>query len=80
MSPELLFHNANVVPMTGRRERAGAFAVDEGRIVAIGTDVDLNPMGPLARQTVDLNGATVLPGLIDTHVHLVRTGLSMLGP
>jgi predicted amidohydrolase YtcJ len=80
MSPELLFFNANVVPMSGPRDRASAFAVEDGRIVAVGANVDLLPMRPLARVSLDLHGATVLPGLIDTHVHLIRTGLSMLGP
>src|ERR1051326_6779152 len=80
MAPESLFYNACVVPMTGPSDRAGAFAVTEGRITAIGSDAELRPLASSARSVVDLRGATVLPGLIDTHVHLVRTGLSLLGP
>ena len=80
MTPERLFHNGNLVPMTGPSDRATAFAVEDGRITAIGSDADLLPLAAQACEAVDLRGATVLPGLIDTHVHLVRTGLAMLGP
>lgn len=76
--PEFVFHNANVIPMTGPDARASAFAVEDGRITAVGTDAEL--LASDAREVVDLRGATVLPGLIDTHVHLVRTGLALIGP
>jgi predicted amidohydrolase YtcJ len=80
VTPEWLFYNGNVVPMTGPADRATAFAVVDGRLTAVGSDADLRPLASIARTAVDLRGATVLPGLIDTHVHLVRTGLAMLGP
>jgi predicted amidohydrolase YtcJ len=80
VSPEWLFYNGNVVPMTGPTVRHTAFAVADGRVIATGSDSDLRPLISTAHTAVDLRGATVLPGLIDTHVHLVRTGLAMLGP
>jgi len=48
----------------------GALAVDAfGRIAGIGDDAELAAAFPQARQ-IDLGGATVLPGLIDSHAHL----------
>jgi predicted amidohydrolase YtcJ len=80
VNAELVFHNANVIPMTGLANRAQAVAVADGRVIAVGTNAELEPLRRDAPTVVDLAGQTLLPGLIDTHVHLVRTGLSMLGP
>ncbi|HUR06617.1 MAG TPA: amidohydrolase [Nonomuraea sp.] len=77
---EIVFHGGTVIPMTGPEERAQSIAIDQGRIVAIGSDEELQPLRAKAAAEVDLRGASVIPGLIDTHVHLVRTGLSMIGP
>jgi imidazolonepropionase-like amidohydrolase len=45
----------------------GAVVVEEGRIVSVGPSRDL----PTAAEVVDLGDATLMPGLIDAHVHLV---------
>ena len=55
-------------------EGAGAFAVREGRFVYVGTrEGALALCGP-ATLVLDLGAATVLPGLIDAHVHLIPLG------
>jgi predicted amidohydrolase YtcJ len=49
-----------------------AVAVGDGRVVAVGSDADLEQLaGPGTRRT-DLRGATVWPGFIDTHIHLEK--------
>ena len=49
---------------------ATALVVRDGRIVACGSDADMRSMAGAAADVVDLQGATVLPGLVDTHPHL----------
>jgi predicted amidohydrolase YtcJ len=53
-----------------------ALAIREGRILAVGRSADIrNLAGPRTR-TIDLNGRTVIPGLIDSHMHATRAALS----
>jgi predicted amidohydrolase YtcJ len=72
----LAIYNANLITMDPRQPRAGALAVREGRIAAVGSWEDVAPHTegfPL----LDLAGRTVLPGLIDTHAHFLWTALSL---
>jgi len=56
--------------VSGSGERPGAVALRDGRIVA----VDRDDAMPEAREVVDATGLYVLPGVIDTHVHLRDPG------
>ena len=49
-------------------------AVADGIVVATGTNADVRAQFPGARE-VNLLGQTVIPGLIDAHVHLLGLGL-----
>lgn len=67
--------NANVITCDTRGSVAGAVAIDAGRVVAVGDeDGVLSHAGARARR-VDLQGATVLPGFVDTHPHLMHFGV-----
>jgi predicted amidohydrolase YtcJ len=57
--------------------RATAIAISHGRIVAVGSDDDVKNISLPGAQAINLDGAFVLPGLIDAHVHLEWTGLAM---
>lgn len=53
-----------------------ALAVRDGRIVAVGTDAEIADLSGPNTITASLEGRRVVPGLIDSHVHAVRAGLS----
>ncbi|MEI8150986.1 MAG: amidohydrolase [Hyphomicrobiales bacterium] len=55
---------------------AEALAVRGGRIAAIGTTGDIRALAGAATRIIDLGGRTVIPGLIDSHIHAIRAGLS----
>ena len=60
------------------RPVAEAMAWDgEGRILAVGSAEDLQASWPQA-EVLDLEGATVVPGLIDSHGHLMSLGFSLM--
>ncbi len=70
--------NARVYTLDTARPEAQAVAWDEaGRIVAVGADDALRTQFPEAKR-IDAGGATVLPGLIDAHGHVLGLGLSLL--
>ncbi|MDR3042855.1 MAG: amidohydrolase family protein, partial [Desulfovibrio sp.] len=56
-----------------------AMAVEAGRIVAVGRAADLAPFTGRGFVRTDMGGATVLPGFIDCHSHLLLTGIMDLG-
>src|SRR5439155_7058827 len=61
----------------GWRPDAQAIAVRSGRIVLVGTTMQaLTLKGPRTR-VVDIAGATVVPGLVDSHVHVAELGASL---
>ncbi|KAF4406871.1 amidohydrolase [Streptomyces lycii] len=68
--------NANILTMDPDHPVAHDLGVWRGRIVGLDEAVTGLP----ARETVDLQGATVLPGFIDSHVHLAWTGLKAAEP
>jgi predicted amidohydrolase YtcJ len=53
-----------------------ALAVAGGRVLAAGTDAELAPYAQHAARIVDLDGRRVLPGLVDSHIHAMRAGVS----
>jgi predicted amidohydrolase YtcJ len=55
---------------------AEALAVRDGRIAAIGRSADIRALAGPATQVIDLAGRTVVPGLIDSHIHAIRAGLT----
>ncbi|HKQ06772.1 MAG TPA: 5'-deoxyadenosine deaminase [Blastocatellia bacterium] len=69
MSDSLLIKNATVVTMdAGNRTLAGDVLIEGTRIAAVGASLTAR-----ADETVDARGRVLLPGLVQTHVHLCQT-------
>jgi len=77
MATDCVFVNARVITMDPKRPRAQAFAVRDGRIVTIGSTEAVRTGKNESTQVRDLKGMCVVPGLIDSHLHLVSYGLSL---
>ncbi len=70
----LVVHNARVLTMDPNLPRVEAVALAEGRVLAVGdTRAMVALAGPQAR-SIDAGGATVLPGFIESHLHLFMGG------
>jgi predicted amidohydrolase YtcJ len=68
--------NGKVLTVDAQFSTHSALAVRNGRIVAIGSSEDVRKLAAGATRTVDLQGRTVIPGLIDSHLHATRAALS----
>ncbi len=77
MHPDLLLMNANVVTLDPSKPRCEAVAVKFGRIAEVGSANELKKGVGSGTRVLDLDGKTVLPGFIDTHVHLDDFGLTL---
>src|SRR5688572_21499593 len=69
---DLVVNNAAIYTANPAQPRAKAMAIRNGRVIAIGDDVRVH-IGPKT-QIMDLHGAAVIPGLIDSHVHMAGLG------
>lgn len=65
---DLLLTNGNVLTLDGRSTVAKSVSIRDGRITAVGGSTGG------AKQIVNLRGATVIPGLNDSHIHFIRVG------
>ncbi|MGH7865820.1 MAG: amidohydrolase, partial [Candidatus Binataceae bacterium] len=71
-----LFYAGVVRTMAERAEPASALLVREGKVVASGSDADMRRIVGVNARAIDLRGATVMPGLIDTHPHVIHFGIA----
>ena len=73
--PELIIHNGKISTLDQTRPEVTAVAISDGRITAIGGE-DLINSGTDATERIDLKGRRVIPGLNDSHIHVIRGGLN----
>jgi predicted amidohydrolase YtcJ len=71
---ETILVNGKVIVYDGGP--AEALAISHGRIVAVGRSTDVRAHQGSGTQVVDLDGRTVIPGLVDSHIHAIRAGLT----
>jgi imidazolonepropionase-like amidohydrolase len=70
MTNTLLFKNAVVIDGTQAEARPGQYVLVEGNTIR---EVSAAPIASPSATVIDLNGRTLMPGLIDCHVHVVAT-------
>lgn len=80
IAADWILANGEILTGHPRVPRAQAVAVAGERIVALGSTVELRRRRGRETRWVDLDGATVIPGLIDAHAHMDREGLKFLYP
>src|SRR5688572_609977 len=71
---DLILSNGKIITVDERFTIAQAVAVRGNQIVAVGTSQDINRLAGPATRRIDLRGRSVIPGLIDNHMHLLRYG------
>jgi predicted amidohydrolase YtcJ len=71
---DIVFKNGNIYTVNERQPHAEAIAVKGDRIVFVGSNAEVKRYEGAATRIVDLKGETVVPGLTDSHNHLIGVG------
>jgi predicted amidohydrolase YtcJ len=74
LAPDIILVNGKLIVYDGAP--AQALAVRDGKIAAIGDTPRMRALASPSTRVIDLEGRTVIPGLIDSHIHAIRAGLS----
>ncbi len=73
-----VFYNAVIHTVDESNPQATAIAIKDDEIMAVGDMKDVNSFIRPWTEMVDMNGATIIPGLIDAHLHFNSGGLSLV--
>ncbi len=73
---DLILFNGRVTTLDRSHPEAAAVAIRDGRILLAGTDAEAMALAGPATRRVDVGGRRVIPGLIDSHMHIIRGGLN----
>jgi len=72
--PDLILHNGRITTLDPKKSEATNLAIKDGRIVGV-DNAEEYQRGPDTK-VIDLQGRRVIPGLNDSHMHIIRGGLS----
>ncbi|MDW7740604.1 MAG: amidohydrolase [Bacillota bacterium] len=76
----LLVRNANIITMNQKQPHAIAMVVEEDKIISVGDGRNLEHYAAKGLDVLNCRGYTILPGLIDSHLHLMWMGRNLLCP
>ncbi|GAC1308855.1 MAG: amidohydrolase [Steroidobacteraceae bacterium] len=79
IADDIAFIHGHVYTANVRQPWATAVAVEDERIVAVGTDAQIAKHRRRGTRTIDLHGATVIPGIVDSHLHLLYGAFALHG-
>ncbi|MBN2410214.1 amidohydrolase [candidate division KSB1 bacterium] len=78
LNPDIIMYNGRILTVDESFSIAGAVAIKNDRILAVGSNADIITLAGNSTIKMDLHGKTVIPGLIDAHLHPEDASLSEL--
>ncbi len=73
---DLILHHGQFTTLARAQPTASAVAIRDGRFLAVGDDKEILALAGPKTRVIDLASRRVLPGLIDSHLHIIRGGLN----
>src|SRR6185437_6887187 len=70
----MVLYNGKIATQNAKRQIVQAIAIRDGSVLATGTDAQMKALAGKHTRSIDLGGRTVLPGLLDGHLHGLRNG------
>ena len=74
---DLLLINGKIVTVDEKFTIEEAVAVKDGKVMAVGSTKEINKFRGDATEVIDLKGKTILPGLFDSHLHMIFSGVAL---
>jgi predicted amidohydrolase YtcJ len=75
---DMILYNGKVITMENESSVFTAVAIKDKKILFVGSDEEIELYKNEITEVINLEGKTLLPGFIDSHVHFTQTGLSTL--
>ncbi|AGA28627.1 amidohydrolase [Singulisphaera acidiphila] len=75
-SADLILHNGAIATLDMARPEATAVGIRDGKVLVVGTDDEVMATRGPSTRAIDLGGRRAIPGLNDSHLHLIRGGLN----
>jgi predicted amidohydrolase YtcJ len=72
---DMILTNGKVITLDEQSSIVQALAIRADKVVAVGASADIIKHADARTRVIDLGGRTVIPGLIDSHIHAIRAGL-----
>src|ERR1700719_1441215 len=76
MTADLILYNGRFSTLDRSNASPDAVAIADGRFLSVGRVRDVEATAGATTKRVDLQGRRVIPGLIDSHMHIIRGGLN----
>lgn len=76
MSADLIVIHARITTLNPAQPEASALAVKDGKLLKVGNEGEVMALAGAMTRRIDARGKRLIPGLIDSHIHLIRGGLS----
>jgi predicted amidohydrolase YtcJ len=73
---DLIITNGKIATMVKEGEFVQALAIKDGKVLATGSNASILKFKGPSTQLIDAHGKTVIPGLNDSHLHVIREGLN----
>jgi len=73
---DVILFNGRITTLDRQKPEASAVAIRDGRFLTVGGEREVMPLAGPITQRIDLKGRRVIPGLIDSHMHIIRGGLN----
>jgi predicted amidohydrolase YtcJ len=73
-SADTVLVNGNILTVDSQFSTREAIAIRDAKIISVGSTVEVRKLAGPQTRVIDLQGRTVIPGLIDSHMHAIRAG------
>ena len=75
MTVDTVLYNGRITTLDDAKPEVNAIAISGTKVHAIGTNAEIQALAGAYTKTIDLNNRRVIPGLNDSHLHVIRAGL-----